>query len=73
MLLPSSQTPKDNLGSFKIISITLVPMELLVVLLEHINEKKLDGNNQCGFSKGKSCLTSQVAFCNKTTIKIICG
>lgn len=59
--------PKDNLGSFEIIIITLVPKELRVVLMEYINEKKLTGNKQFGFSKGKSCLSSQVAFCNKMT------
>ena len=40
------------------------------VLLEHISgprKEEVIGNSQHAFTKGESCLTDLIAFCNKTT------
>ncbi|KAF4793991.1 RNA-directed DNA polymerase from mobile element jockey-like protein [Turdus rufiventris] len=34
------------------------------VVLEHVEEKKIIRSSQHGFTRGKSCLTSQTAFCD---------
>ncbi|GAB0202587.1 mitochondrial enolase superfamily member 1 [Grus japonensis] len=35
---------------------------ILVVINKHVEEKKVIGSDQHGFTKGKSCLTNLIAF-----------
>lgn len=54
------------------VSLTSDPGQIMVQgLLAHtfgqMKDKKVTGNSLNGFTKGKSCLTNQIAFCYKTS------
>jgi len=58
---------KEDPGNYRPVSLTSAPgkmMEqlLLDVICKQGEEKKVMGSNQCGFTKGKSCLTNLTAF-----------
>jgi len=63
---------KEDSGSYRTVSLTSVPgkvMEkfILDVISKQGKEEKVIRNSQHGFTKGKSCLTSLIAFCDGMT------
>ncbi|PKU41385.1 rna-directed dna polymerase from mobile element jockey- hypothetical protein [Limosa lapponica baueri] len=58
---------KEDPGNYGPVSLTSIPgkvMEQLIlgVISKHVEEKKVIGSGQHGFTKGKSCLSSLIAF-----------
>jgi len=57
---------KDDPRNYRPVSLTSIPgkvMEQLIleVIIKQVEEKKVIGSSQHGFSKGKSCLTNLIA------------
>lgn len=57
----------ETLGKYRLVSLPSVPVKvieqiMLKAISRHIEDKKVTGSSQHGFTLGKSCLTNLITF-----------
>lgn len=57
---PGAGRPHSNSGQ-------MAENVILESFSKHTKDKKVIGSSQCGFMKGKSCLTNLITVCSETT------
>ncbi|PKU38775.1 rna-directed dna polymerase from mobile element jockey- hypothetical protein [Limosa lapponica baueri] len=72
VMLVFKKDMKEDPGNYRLVNLTSIPrkvMEQLIldVISNHVEEKKVIGSGQHGFTKGKSCLTNLIAFYDRMT------
>ena len=63
---------KEDPGNYRPVSLTSIPRKMvekliLDVISKQVEAKKVIRSIQHGFTKGKSCLTNLIAFCDNMT------
>jgi len=63
----------EDPGNYRLVSLTIIPGKMmkqliLEVIIKQVGEKKVIRSSQHGFTKGKSCLTSLLAFYDSMTV-----
>ena len=63
---------KEDLGSYRLVSFTLIPGKVLEQMIleaiaKHRKDKKVIGSNQQGFMKEKSCSRNPISFYDERT------
>lgn len=69
---------KEDLGNHRPVKLPSIPgkaMEQLIlgVISKHMEEKKVIGSSQHGFTRRESCLTCLIGFCEGVTVPISSG
>ncbi|KAJ7424017.1 RNA-directed DNA polymerase from mobile element jockey-like protein [Pitangus sulphuratus] len=63
---------REDPGNYRSVILTSVPEKIMEKIIlgafeRHLKDNAFIRHSQCGFTKGKSCLTSLISFCNKVT------
>lgn len=61
---------QEDLGNCKMINVTSIFREMMEQIIMAIEARKVIGSSQCGFTKGKSCLTNLITFYDEKTVLV---